>query len=260
MKPISRVGITGNPRNPAARKTALKVIRLLQRERISFEVDAHFGLPFPPVPFSDFSVSLILSFGGDGTLLHRAIQLQKPTPLLGINCGGVGHYMGLTKENVLQKLPAILRGECVVRKLDRLALWADGKKVDNCFALNEVAVLSQLSGRLMRFDLDAGSHRFSRLGGDGLLVSTVSGSSAYNKSAGGPILLEPLKGVAITLISPFDRNLHSWVLPLNQPIKISGFTRVRPHIIVDGQHRIESLQNELLIRKGRPLQLVFPLS
>jgi NAD+ kinase len=207
------------------------------------------------VPLIEFTSEIVLAFGGDGTVLHRAIQIQKDIPFLGINCGGIGHYMNLRKENVLKELPKILKGQYETEKKDRLAFSIDQKKA-SFYALNEVAIIPQISGRLLKFDLSINKEKHTKLAGDGILVYTPSGSTAHNKSGGGPRIHPNTKAYGITILDPFDKNTQPIIVPNTTETKIHGFIRNLPEVMIDGQEKIYEIKKEITIKKGKPITFI----
>lgn len=164
-------------------------------------------------------IDLIVAIGGDGLMLHMLHEFEKnPLPIYGINCGTVGFLMNsLDDENLLEK---INKAKVVTLNPLRMeALDLSGKKHSH-IAINEVSLLRQTS-QIAKIKIEVNGHeRISSLAADGVLLSTSAGSTAYNFSAGGPIIPFGADILALTAISPFrPRKWHGALLPSNSKVR-----------------------------------------
>lgn len=181
-------------------------------------------------------VEAMLSLGGDGTLLHAArLMAPRGIPVLGVNFGRVG-YLCTAREDQLDEVVQLLSGQSYQverRDMVRAKVFNRREEVWQVDALNEVLVGG--STRTLTLEVYANGERLGIVRGDGVIVSSRTGSSAYAYSAGGPILLlEALVMVAINEISTGVAN--PVVLPRESRIRIANRTRgVRPYVIADGQ-------------------------
>lgn len=162
---------------------------------------------------------LIIAIGGDGLMLRLLHEFESnPLPIYGINCGTVGFLMNSFHEKNL--LEAIEKAEeSAIHPLRMSTIDSSGKK-HNHIAINEVALLRQ-SSQAAKIKIEVnGRERIDCLAADGVMVSTAAGSTAYNLSAGGPIIPFGSEILALTPISPFrPRNWHGALLPANSKIK-----------------------------------------
>ena len=162
---------------------------------------------------------LIIAIGGDGLMLHLLHELEKnPVPVYGVNCGTVGFLMNsFDEENFLENLT-----QAKVATLNPLrmnVIDAEGKHHSH-IAINEVSLLRQTSQIAKIKILIGGQERLAALAADGVLVATPAGSTAYNLSAGGPIIPLGAEILALTPITPFrPRKWHGALLPANSKIK-----------------------------------------
>lgn len=165
------------------------------------------------------NIDLVIAVGGDGLMLHLLHEYEKnPLPIYGINCGTVGFLMnGFSEENFLENL-----NKAKVSTLHPLRMnVVDGKgKNHTHIAINEVSLLRQTS-QIAKIKIEInGEERVACLAADGALVATAAGSTAYNFSAGGPIIPFGAEILALTPISPFrPRKWHGALLPANSKIK-----------------------------------------
>jgi NAD+ kinase len=163
---------------------------------------------------------LVIAIGGDGLMLHLLHEFEKkPLPIYGINCGTIGFLMNVfSEENFLEILDKAEESKIYPLRME--AVDASGKKHVH-IAINEVALLRQSSqAAKIRIEIN-GRERIKCLSADGVLVSTAAGSTAYNLSAGGPIIPFGSEILALTPISPFrPRSWDGALLPANSKIKL----------------------------------------
>ena len=150
---------------------------------------------------------IVVVLGGDGTLLHVAgAAYEYDIPILGVNLGGLGFLTEINAEEVESALKRIMAGEYAVEErmmfsVDILA--PEGEVLVSQFALNEVAVLRGSMGKILNLPTWADGTLLTTYRGDGLIVSTPTGSTAYNLSAGGPIVYPSLEAMILTPVCPF---------------------------------------------------------
>src|SRR6266536_1220108 len=162
---------------------------------------------------------LVIVLGGDGTLLSVARHAPTPTPVLGINVGVLGYLSGLKQAEALSRLEEVLAGgfrEDRRRRLD--ATLADGPDKGTYRALNDAVLHRRASGRITTFSISIGGHPVARFRGDGVIVATPTGSTAYSLSVGGPILDPALAAVVVTPISPHSLTQRPLVVPASATI------------------------------------------
>ncbi len=182
---------------------------------------------------------LCVVFGGDGTLLAAARMLAETrVPLLGVNMGKLGFLAEFTVEEMQRHLQDVLTGR--LPATERIMLQAS---VTNCkmhqfsaVAVNDVAIKAGAPHRMIDLTVHHDGTQVSEYLGDGLVVSTPTGSTAYNMSLGGPILQPTLDAIVITPIAPHTLSLRPIVLGTDRTITITA-SRVNAGsaIIIDGQ-------------------------
>ncbi len=189
------------------------------------------------------SAKLILLLGGDGYLMEVIQDLQFPsTPFFGVNFGTVGFLMN--PRQCLEKLPATLR-EDKFRAEEYPVLQCEielrsGKRLTR-FAFNDI-VLERMSGQSIRFTALVDDVEFNRYSGDGVIIATPGGSTAYNLAAGGPVLHPGIAAMVITPLyphraMPFHSLQFSLALPLHRTLRIEGHgVAKRPiRVLADGR-------------------------
>jgi NAD+ kinase len=189
--------------------------------------------------FEDADFWVVL--GGDGTMLRCShAAAMRDIPLLGINLGTLGFLTDAEEQDGIKVLEKVLAGEYETEK--RMMLEAG-----NYFALNDVCV-GATSG-LKTFDLYVNDHKLDTIRADGIIVATPTGSTAYNLSAGGPILMPGGQMMVITPICPHSLSTRPLVIGAEDTVRI--FARQVSPIIVDGETIGETLPHDsVTIRKS----------
>jgi len=184
---------------------------------------------------------LVLVLGGDGTLLSVAREAPRTTPVLGINVGALGYLTGLTQKEALARLDEVLTGgfrEDRRRRLD--VSITEGAKRGTYRALNDAVLNREAIGRISTFTISIEGRSIARFRGDGVIVATPTGSTAYSLSAGGPILDPALAAVVVTPISPHALTQRPIVVPASTTVGLKVIGRKRQdgvHLTLDGQAR-----------------------
>ncbi|HEV2460418.1 MAG TPA: NAD(+)/NADH kinase [Ktedonobacterales bacterium] len=207
---IGDLGIIYRERRPEARTLAEALARKLRSEgRHVWVAEREEGQSIvDALPRAE----LVLVLGGDGTILSAA-RLCAPLakPILGINFGRVGFLTELEPSEVDEKLPLYLNGDYWVdeRSMLQAEIAGDGG-YDRLLALNDVALVRGAEPRVIHVKVTIDGHYYNTTVADGIIVSTATGSTAYNLAAGGPILHPQVRSVVITPIAPHlaaDRSL-----------------------------------------------------
>ena len=148
---------------------------------------------------------MVVSLGGDGTILRTARLVGKTrVPILGINFGHLGFLVNSSEDGVVAIMAAALAGD--VTREERTSLHVDliseGNVVASRFALNEFSVTRGALGRIIDFGLDISGNHLVDMRGDGLVVASATGSTAYALSAGGPLVAPDFKGLVVVPLAP----------------------------------------------------------
>lgn len=175
--------------------------------------------------FRGKGVNLVIVLGGDGTILSAARAcVGLDAPLLGINTGKVGFMAGYELGSFREQAPALLKADVLPtqthRTLDCTVMGADGEERIRTHALNEFVVTAGPPYRMITLDLLIDSEPGPTVSGDGLIVCTPTGSTAYNISAGGPIVAPGVDATTITPIAAHSLSFRPIVLNADTPIDI----------------------------------------
>jgi len=198
---------------------------------------------------------LIVTLGGDGTLLWVARHMAaNQIPVLGINLGKMGFLTELTPEEANDGIVAFAEGRYGVSS--RLMLFGeifrDGKRRDFRYALNDIVVGRESIGRLVPLEVYAGGRPVIAYRGDGLIVSTPTGSTGYNLSAAGPLIMAEIEAFVVTPICPHTLSSRPAVFGADERIEIRlGKDAGGCRFVADGQESISvTVDDTILVTKS----------
>jgi NAD+ kinase len=161
-------------------------------------------------------VDMVIVLGGDGTMLGAArLCAQHEVPVLGVNLGGLGFITEVATTQLYAVMEDVLAGRYELERRIMLSakLQRDGRTVTECTALNDVAVTKGTLARIIDLETWVNGKYVNLFKGDGLIVGTPTGSTAYNMSAGGPILFPTLNCLVMTPVCPHTLSNRPIVLP-----------------------------------------------
>ena len=213
---VKKVILTPNPYRDGGFKTVLAAQKILNdsgietRMCLPFEVDKSFNLP-KDIRFSRLDrelnwADMVICFGGDGTILHMAkAATRHRIPILGVNIGTMG-FIAELESTELQELARLAKGEFTVdsRMMLDVTIRRGNDLVFHDIALNDVAITKGAVARIVHLNVRCDNVQAMDFGGDGLLVSTPTGSTAYSLSAGGPIVEPDARSILLTPICAHD--------------------------------------------------------
>lgn len=194
------------------------------------------------------SSDLVLVLGGDGTILSVARKLGFPKiPFLGLNLGRVGFMAEIELAEWQKSLLAILQGDYVLSPRLGLSYEIEAEKLEEKgFALNDLVIHRSGLARLLEIEIELQDKKI-KVRADGVILATPTGSTAYNISAGGPILSPDLPGFIINWICPFLHNTPPLVLFRETEIKIKILSKEAESMLtIDGQRGISLNPNMCL--------------
>ena len=199
---------------------------------------------------------LLITFGGDGTLLSVARHAPDHVPILGVNMGTLGFLTEIRVEEFPAMLERVLTGNYLVEPrvtFNAKVLGPDRDDVEYR-VLNDVAINKSALSRIIEMRVTVAGQFVSTFRADGLIVCTPTGSTAYNLSAGGPIVYPTMGAMVITPICPHMLTNRPLVLPDELDIEISMATRVERqevYITLDGQEGLPlTMEDRVCVRKS----------
>lgn len=199
---------------------------------------------------TDLRANLIVTVGGDGTVLKTCMTIPEPeTPILAVNMGRRGYLTEVEPNKAQRAVELFMKGRCRLEWRAKLAVHMDGTHVVD--ALNELVVSSGSPSKMLDLRLLVDSQPLLQLRGDGVIVSTATGSTAYALSAGGPVVDSSVDAYVITFICPLVM-VRPTVVSMERSLSIQlGNPRLRALIVADGRFQRELTQDvKLAVRKS----------
>jgi NAD+ kinase len=213
---LKRVILTPNPyrdKNFQTVRTAMKILQdagIEARLCLPFEVDRTYDLPkdlrFHKLDRELQNTELVICFGGDGTILHMAkAATRHGVPILGVNIGTMG-FMAELESTELDKLAQLADGEYKLdsRMMLDVTVQRDRDIIYHDICLNDVVITKGAVARIVHLSVGCDGVQAMECGGDGIIVATPTGSTAYNLSAGGPIVEPEARSILVTPICAHD--------------------------------------------------------
>lgn len=201
----------------------------------------------PRLNLEEDDLDLLLTLGGDGTLLRGArLVAEMGVPVLGINLGRLGFLTSVSKDAVEESLERIFAGDYVMDArftLEAVVIHADGEEGERFLALNDFVVHQAGVARVTRLDLFVGEGKaqeeIGAFSGDGVVLATPTGSTAYSLSAGGPLIVPTVECIVVTPIAPHTLAVRPLVIPSGEVVTVRGIEREESEeslvLTVDGQ-------------------------
>ena len=201
-------------------------------------------------PLSE-TIELGIVVGGDGTMLHVARSLARfELPVIGINMGRLGFLTDIPAERLHDDLDELLGGEFEIeqRMMLQARLLRSGEILDERIALNDVVLSKGATGKMIEFDTRVNGEAVGRSRGDGIIIATPTGSTAYALSAGGPILHPLLPAMVLAPVCPHTLGQRPVVLDAASTIEIELIDLVGEHgnIFIDGLDLQPVIGSEIL--------------
>lgn len=167
---------------------------------------------------------MVLVLGGDGTILSAARLVEEHSvPILGVNMGGLGFLTEVTVDQLYPSLERVFAGEFTLeeRLMLRAQIHRHGEHVAQATVLNDVVVNKGTLARMIEVQIAIDGRFVTSLRGDGLIVSTATGSTAYSLSAGGPIVAPSVQALILTPISPHTLTHRPLLIPSNAALEVT---------------------------------------
>jgi NAD+ kinase len=198
----------------------------------------------------DSSFDILISIGGDGTILRAATFVRDSgIPILGVNAGRLGFLAKVQKENIESFLQIVLEKKYSIseRSLLTIECSPNNSEIDINFAMNEVAVSRKDTTSMITIETFLNGEYLNSYWADGLIIATPTGSTGYSLSCGGPILTPQVKGLVITPIAPHNLNARPLVIPDDTEITLKVSGREEQYL-VSLDSRITSVNNNSVIK------------
>ncbi len=261
---FGRVGIVARGATDPVREAMEALARVARRRGVELELEA--GVPEPQgvscrsmrqVP----DVDLLLTLGGDGTLLRGArMVIAAEIPVLGVNLGHLGFLTAVAADRVEAGFEAVLDGGGILDDrftLEGVVEGPDGRVRAQVQALNDLVLHKGGVARVVRLQMavghdDGAMDKIGSFSGDGVILSTPTGSTAYSLSAGGPVVSPHMDALVVTPISPHTMAMRPLVLPAEARLVLHAFDRAEELVLTaDGQDAVPlGPEDRVVVRKG----------
>jgi len=250
MKPIRSITFAVNTTKSGAMEAARHLARLAEHEGVTTRITTDYPLPADALEGQD----LCCAIGGDGTLLGvLEAALESGSAVLGVNMGKLGFLATFNESEAAKDLPGLIQGKYAIA--ERSVLRCTTAQGESVYGLNDIVLKETQGSGLIRLQVASNGSPVSEYHCDGLIFSTPTGSTAYNLSAGGPIIGPKVSAIAMTPICPHTLGNRSVIFDNSTRITVaSGDTGTCPRITVDGRIRFKPNDNfpvEIVVAKRK---------
>ena len=254
---ISSVGLFGRYKDPDVSSALDAVRKHLENRDISVYIGDTTADNITGTRIEDSglpvgeTIDLAVVVGGDGTMLHVARSLASyALPIIGINLGRLGFLTDLSADRMHEGMDELLRGEFTVEERIMLQVQISNGRdnLNESVALNDVTLSKGNTGRMIEFDTHVNSEPLGRTRGDGVIISTPTGSTAYALSAGGPILHPLLPAIVFAPICPHTLGHRPMVLDDSSIIELEilDLAGADGNVFIDGLKQLAVSGNEII--------------
>jgi NAD+ kinase len=188
------------------------------------------------------STDLVISLGGDGTLIGTCRRIVNQTPIFGVNLGKLGFITEFNKNELFESLEDVVKGkfELFNKPSFKIEVERDGKIINKSFFINDAVFSKNNIARMFDLTVSTDKSKIFNVSGDGLIVSSTTGSTAYSLAAGGPIVHPDVKGLILTPVCPHALNQRPMVIPNNLTVNVKTLNHSENiALTLDGQQMIE---------------------
>lgn len=258
---FKRLGVVGHPRYAGFAPALQSLARFAEEAGFELQAEPDLILNMPSAePLDPANIDLLITLGGDGTLLRGArLVAERHTPVLGVNLGYLGFLTSIAPAELEDALDRMLKGDFVLDvrfTLEACVMDEAGKCGPSYIALNDAVLHKGGFARVVRLAVLVGANReeVGTYSADGIILATPTGSTAYSLSAAGPIVEPTVDCIIATPICPHSLVLRPLVLPSTEEIRVE-VRSATPDLMLtvdgqDGEH--VPIGSALVVRKGKP--------
>lgn len=238
-----RIGISGTPELRNFKRVAQKVVGALKDEDLVFEENTAEALGFDGVPLNKLRADILVTIGGDGTVLRT---LQSTTiPILGVNAGVLGFLTEVQPDDIDESMRLILKGKYKVERRLKLKISIDGERIKD--ATNEAVVHTAQVAKMRHFVVSVDHKPATQMRADGIIIATPTGSTCYAMSVGSSIIDPRVEALVIAPIAPFRLSSRPLVVPAKSRISVTIHEPKECIIVADGQEEIHISGDEEIV-------------
>jgi len=262
---MNRIGIIAKKNKPETVTIASDLAEWLRTKKVEVYIEEEMGKLLSQTRSQHYwksikreeiptDIEMIVVLGGDGTLLSVARQVwNKNIPILGVNLGGLGFLTEITLDELYPVLEKVLRNDFEINEREVLnaGVIRNGKRIAEFIVLNDAVINKGALARIIDLETTINGEYLSTFRSDGLIISTPTGSTAYNLSAGGPIVYPSLHTIIITPICPHTLTIRPIIIP--DDVKIRALLKSRDEevtLTLDGQQGF-TLEFEDVVEVGK---------
>jgi NAD+ kinase len=259
---VKKIGIVSRYDNLEALEMAGTILQTFEKKVkivLSPKTAEHLGKSNLAVPVENMrsvGAELIISIGGDGTVLRNISKMEDPLPVLGINMGTLGFLVDVQPGEAIAAIEDVLRGFTYTER-SRLDVSFNAETLPP--ATNEVVLITARPAKILTFRVSLDESLMEVIRADGVVIATPTGSTAYAMSAGGPIVDPGVNATLIVPLAPFKLSARPWVVPATSTIKVEMIIPEKEAVVViDGQHSYSIKANDVvtLTRAKNPARFV----
>jgi NAD+ kinase len=260
---MKSVAIVSKPLKPELSEIIPELIQWLNEHGYKLLMDRE-SAAYIPTPanvldrqeIGPYKPNFVIVLGGDGTLLSAARSVAPyEVPVLGVNLGSLGFLTEVPLSELYPTLRAVDADDCIIesRSMIQACLYRDGEHLCEHHALNDAIISKTTIARLSSFDIYIDKAYVTNYKGDGLIIATPTGSTAYSLSGGGPILTPELEGMVITPICPHSLSHRPLVVRDTVEIEILVESATgEAFLSIDGQVGVAVAEGDRLICRKAP--------
>ncbi len=233
--------------------------------KLGYDSESYFYVGDPDGPPNAEGCVLVVSLGGDGTVLYAArVAAPLGIPVLPVNLGRLGFIAEIGVGEWPSAIAKWSRGDLSVSKRLMLSVeaWRDGARVASFRAMNDATVSAQGIAKLIGFGISLGSSTSVRYRADGVIIATPTGSTAYNLAAGGPVLHPEMEAMIVNPVCPFTLSNRPLVVPAAEAVEIlmEEGRRTGAMLTIDGQETFTLRSGDLIRISGAPEKALIYIS
>ncbi len=242
---FQRIAILGRHEDPRVAEPMQVLVKHLTKAGIEVLASEQLQLDLPVTRMAEELLcdhaDLVIAIGGDGTMLYASrLARESGTPILGINRGRLGFLADVTPDEMIASVDSVLQGNYSrdPRLLLEATLTPESGPTRTAHALNDVVLKRRETGRMVDFSTRVDGDFVNTHSGDGIIVATPTGSTAYSLSCGGPIISPALDAVVVVPVCPHTLTDRPIVMPADQSIEVVLLERdeTKASISIDGHH------------------------
>lgn len=236
------VGVVSRVDRKQALQLASKIVNALEARKLRVKLEPklakHLKKTDTATALEKMKTDLIVTIGGDGTILRTCLQLPKPEPpILAINMGARGFLAEVAPKDALKALDQTLKGNHKLERAPKLASYLGKTRLPD--ALNEISITSLAPAKLLSIRIWKDKELIGECQSDGVVVASQTGSTGYSLSAGGPVIDPDVQAFVFTPIAPLTV-FHPIVFSTNSTLHVELHRPKRAVIVVDGHFLAET--------------------